>query len=254
MKNILAALMFFTRLPFWRIATVEKEYFRNVASFWPYAGIVTGGIGALVMLGASFVLPATVAVILGVAARVLATGALHEDGLADFFDGFGGGTDKVAVLRIMKDSHIGSYGVLGLIFYFALLVAVLSSLPVAVAAPLFFCGDILCKSISSGIVNLLPYARPEEESKNKLIYNRSQGMVSFLNALLVLAIAWAFYTFVLPWDAVYAIAAPMVVFIALIHYMRYRIQGYTGDCCGAMFLLTELSFLLCSAAIINTLQ
>ena len=107
---------------------MEKEYFKNVVAYWPYAGIITGGIGAGVMYGASFAFPATVAVILGVAARVLVTGALHEDGLADFFDGFGGGTDRDAVLRIMKDSHIGSYGVLGLILYFALLVASLSAL------------------------------------------------------------------------------------------------------------------------------
>lgn len=246
--------MFFTRLPFWRIAMVEKEYFKNVVSFWPYAGIITGGIGAGVMFGASFIFPATVAVILGVAARVLVTGALHEDGLADFFDGFGGGTDREAVLRIMKDSHIGSYGVLGLILYFALMVAVLSSLPIEIAAVLFFCGDILCKSISSGIVNLLPYARPEQESKNRLIYNKAQGAMSLVNASVVVAMVWALYSTLLPFDAVYAIAAPMVVFIALIHYMKYRIQGYTGDCCGAMFLITELSFLLCSAAIINTMQ
>lgn len=254
MKNILAALMFFTRLPFWRIATVEKEYFKNVVCYWPYAGIVTGGIGAGVMFGASFIFPATVAVILGVAARILVTGALHEDGLADFFDGFGGGTDRSAILRIMKDSHIGSYGVLGLILYFILLVSLLSSLPVGIAAPLFFCGDILCKSISSGIVNLLPYARPEEESKNKLIYNRMQGVITMLNAVVVLAMVWVFYTCVLPFDAVYAIAAPMLVFIVLVHFMRYKIQGYTGDCCGATFLLTELSFLLCSVAIMNNLQ
>ena len=151
--------MFFTRLPFWRLADVEKEYFRNVVNFWPWAGIITGGIGAWVMLGASFFLPPVVAVILGVAARVLVTGALHEDGLADFFDGFGGGRDKESILRIMKDSHIGSYGVLGLVFYFALLVAVLSSMPIAIAASLFICGDIFCKFISSNVVNLLPYSR-----------------------------------------------------------------------------------------------
>ena len=247
MKNILAAFMFFTRLPFWRIVTVEKEYFKNVVGFWPYAGIITGGIGAGVMYGSSFVFPATVAVILGVAARVLVTGALHEDGLADFFDGFGGGTDREAVLRIMKDSHIGSYGVLGLVFYFMLLVALLSAFPVKMAAALFFCGDILCKSISSGIVNLLPYARPEQESKNKLVYNRTgTALLTFLPLCLVLP----FYTLLLPLEAASAIAAPMVVFILLIHYMRYRIQGYTGDCCGATFLLCELSFLLASSGIL----
>ena len=56
-----------------------------------------------------------------------------------------------------------------------------------------------------------------------------------------------------PSDAFYAIAAPMTLFIILIHYMRHKIQGYTGDCCGATFLLTELSFLLASVALINTL-
>ena len=76
------------------------------------------------MVASSFIFPPVVAVLLGVAARVLVTGALHEDGLADFFDGFGGGTERDSVLRIMKDSHIGSYGVLGLVFYFAILVAV----------------------------------------------------------------------------------------------------------------------------------
>ena len=248
MKNILAAFMFFTRLPFWRIATVEKEYFKNVVAFWPYAGIITGGIGAGVMFAASLVFPATVAVILGVAARVLVTGALHEDGLADFFDGFGGGTSTEAILRIMKDSHIGSYGVLGLILYFALFVAALSSLPIEIAAPLFFCGDILCKSISSGIVNLLPYARPEEESKNKLIYNRTGSAII---TILPLAFVWPFYTMLLPLEALSAIAAPMILFITLIHYMRHKIKGYTGDCCGATFLLCELSYLLASVAVIH---
>lgn len=253
MKNILAAFMFFTRLPFWRIATVEKEYFKNVVSFWPYAGIITGGIGAGVMFGAAQVFPVTVAVILGVAARVLVTGALHEDGLADFFDGFGGGTNREAILRIMKDSHIGSYGVLGLILYFITLVAALSSLPIEIAAPLFFCGDILCKSISSGIVNLLPYARPEEESKNKLVYNKLQGAISLFNGALVVLLMWVLYTNLLPGDTFYAIAAPMTVFIVLMHYFRHKIQGYTGDCCGATFLLTELSFQLASVALINVL-
>lgn len=253
MKNILAAFMFFTRLPFWRIVTVEKEYFKNVVTWWPYAGIITGGIGAGVMFGASFIFPATVAVILGVAARVLVTGALHEDGLADFFDGFGGGRDKESILRIMKDSHIGSYGVLGLVLYFALLIAILSALPVKVAALLFFCGDITCKSIASGIVNLLPYARPEQESKNKLVYNKSQGVATVINGALVMLMLWGVYANILPVDAAYAIVMPMGVFIALIHYMRYKIQGYTGDCCGATFLLCELSFLLASLGILYCL-
>lgn len=253
MKGILAALMFFTRLPFWRLATVGKEHFRNVVNFWPWAGIITGTLGALVMLGASFFLPPLVAVILGVAARVLVTGALHEDGLADFFDGFGGGRDKESILKIMKDSHIGSYGVLGLIFYFALLVAVLSSMPIAVSASLFFCGDILCKFISSNIVNLLPYSRKEEESKNKLIYNRMPVMIFIVNLVFAVLLLGCLYTVYIPFAAIYATVIPCLLFLLLVRYMRWKIQGYTGDCCGATFLLCEVSFHLASLAIIGNL-
>lgn len=254
MKRILAALMFFTRLPFWRLVTVEKEYFRNVVNFWPYAGVVTGTVGAWVMVGASFILPPVVAVILGVAARVIVTGALHEDGLADFFDGFGGGTDRDAILRIMKDSHIGSYGVIGLVFYFALLVATLSSMPIAISAALFFCGDIMCKFISGNIVNLLPYARTEQESKNKLVYNRIPALLLLVNLVLVILLMWCFYGTYIPVTAIYAAAAPCAVFFLVIVYLKKKIRGYTGDCCGATFLLCELSFYLTSLAIINSLM
>lgn len=253
MKRILAALMFFTRLPFWRLATVEKEYFRNVVNYWPYAGLITGTAGAWVMVGASYVLPPAVAVVLGLAARVLVTGALHEDGLADFFDGFGGGREKESVLRIMKDSHIGSYGVLGIIFYFALMFTIFSSMPVALSAALFFCGDILCKFISSNIVNLLPYARTEHESKNKLVYNRMPVVAFTVNLVLVSLLIWWFYGLYIPFAAIYAVAVPCVVFLLIILYLKKRIQGYTGDCCGATFLLCELSFYIASSAIINTL-
>ncbi len=253
MKQVLAALMFFTRLPFWRLASVEKEYFKNVVNWWPWAGLVTGCIGAFVMLGTSFFLPTVVAVILGLAARILVTGALHEDGLADFFDGFGGGTDKAAILRIMKDSHIGSYGVLGLVIYFALLVAILSSMPIAISASLFFCGDVLCKFISSNIVNLLPYARNEEESKNKLVYNRMPAVVFAINLVIVLFMLWRFYALYIPYEAIYAAGVPCVAFLMLTLLYRKKIQGYTGDCCGATFLLCELTFHLASVAIINSL-
>ena len=66
----------------------------------------------------SFVLPPLAAVAIALSGRLLLTGALHEDGLADFCDGFGGGYTKERILAIMKDSHIGTYGVIGLIIYF----------------------------------------------------------------------------------------------------------------------------------------
>ena len=108
-----AAFIFFTRLPLWRLHQPPVDAYRSVVEWWPLTGWLTGGVMAAVLYGASFVLPMPVAVLMAIVARLLLTGALHEDGLADFFDGFGGGgTDRDRILAIMKDSHIGTYGVL----------------------------------------------------------------------------------------------------------------------------------------------
>lgn len=253
MKGVLAALMFFTRLPLWRIVKVEGEYFRDVVNFWPYAGIFTGGLAALTILASAIVFPPVVAVVLGISARVLITGALHEDGLADFFDGFGGGVQRDKILKIMKDSFIGSYGVLGLILYFALLVATLASLPPVIAAALIFCGDILNKFIAGNIVNFLPYARSEGESKNGVVYNRIPVAVWLVNLLFTAAVLGWFCWRYLPFEVVCASIAPVVAFALLVNFMRRKIGGYTGDCCGAMFLLCELSFYLASLAVLKSL-
>ena len=118
--RVIAALSFFTRLPFWRLANVPKEYYEKVVPLWPIAGWVTSACMSIAFLFSILVLgfmPYT-SIIIAIITRILITGALHEDGFADFCDGFGGGTSRERTLEIMKDSHIGTYGVLGLIMYF----------------------------------------------------------------------------------------------------------------------------------------
>ena len=125
----LAALIFFTRLPWWRLRAVPKEAFEHVVDYWPFIGWLTGGVMAAVFYLASYLgLSTLMAALLTIVSRLLLTGALHEDGLADFCDGFGGGTTRERTLSIMKDSHIGTYGVIGLLFYFGLFLAGLLSL------------------------------------------------------------------------------------------------------------------------------
>lgn len=92
--KILAALIFFTRLPFWRIKEVPAKYFKRIVPYWPLAGWLTGGIMVGVLWVTAQVLPVSIAWLLAILSRLLITGCLHEDGLADFFDGFGGGTTK----------------------------------------------------------------------------------------------------------------------------------------------------------------
>lgn len=246
--RILATLMFFTRLPLWKIANVPAEHFKKVVPLWPMVGWLTGGVMACVYVVASCFLPSVIAIILALLARVLLTGALHEDGFADFCDGFGGGTSRQRTLEIMKDSHIGTYGVLGLIFYFMLIIAILHSAtplfapgirPFAMGA-LLMCGDTFCKWASSTIIYTLPYARKEEEAKNKLVYASvcwwEKVLSIIIGTLPLVALGYRALVF-LP-----AAVVALITCLILFRKMHTRLQGYTGDCCGATFIISEAMF------------
>ncbi len=248
MDNLLAAFTFFTRLPFWKIKKIPAASFKSIVPYWPLVGWLTGGIMAGVLWISAQLFPLSVAWMLAILARVLVTGCLHEDGLADFLDGFGGGTTREQTLSIMKDSHIGSYGVIGLIIYF-LLLSQMYHLPLKFLAVLVLCGDCLAKFCASQLVNLLPYARREEESKLGVAYNclnRYEWLISFLFGIVFLLI-------LLPPIIWVATLFPLLVLWLLYRLQKRRLQGYTGDCCGAVFLLCELSFYIGSFALIHLL-
>lgn len=239
MKDLLAAFIFFTRLPFWRLASVPAECFKHVVPYWPLVGWLTGGVLALTLWLAAHVLPLPIAWILALVVRLLVTGCLHEDGLADFCDGFGGGTTRERILAIMKDSHIGTFGVIGLILYFLLMTQMyVISLPALCTVSL--CADIYAKWCASHLINFLPYVRKEEESKAGVIYSRMTArevVTGIIGGCLPVCL-------LLPPGLSWACLCPPVVFLLLVAWMKHRLHGYTGDCCGAVFLLCELSFYL----------
>lgn len=215
---------------------------------------MTGGTSALTFFIFYRFVPLEIAVILAMLSRVLITGALHEDGLADFIDGFGGGTDKDSTLRIMKDSHIGTYGTIGLIFYFLLTFILIATTEVQYIPILLITSDVFSKCVSSHIVYFLPYARPDTESKNRTVYSHPTALeetltlVSGFGVLLLIpsGIGLIGGIIPIPYSLVFTVL-PVGVFFLLVLLFKKRIGGYTGDCCGAMFLLTELSFRLTQA-------
>ncbi len=241
MKRIAAALTLFTRIPFWKWTDTPSEAYPSAVVFWPLAGWLTGAVTAGVFSGLSFLLPTLPAIILALVARLLLTGALHEDGLADVCDGFGGGRDKESVLRIMKDSHIGTYGTIGLICYFLLVISVLASLPYPLIALTIIAIDPFSKFCASQLVNILPYARPEG-AKNKIRYPKMtafqfiQNMLSGCIPLIPLVLT--------EYQTSLSVILPAVTLFCLIHLMRRRIGGYTGDCCGATFSICEAAMLV----------
>lgn len=242
MKNIAAAFVFFTRLPFWRLKAfnVAPDYYKQVINYWAVVGWFTASAAAATLWLSAQVVPYSIAIIFAILSRLLITGALHEDGLADFFDGFGGGITKERILAIMKDSHIGTYGVLSLILYFLMYYLLLDTLSLHLACLVILAGDPLCKFIASQITLFLPYARTAETSKSKTVYKKMSvktAIIGCLFGLLPIILLLKFHFWV-------AIILPIFVFIVMILLMKRKIQGYTGDCCGALFLLCELSFYL----------
>ena len=242
--RIWASLIFFTRLPFWRLHQPPKECYSRVVEHWPLVGWLTGGVMAATLYFGSMVLPYTVAVLLAIAARLLLTGALHEDGLADFFDGFGGGgNDRQRILDIMKDSHIGTYGVLGLILYLALLVGALLSLAPKTATIVILAADPYAKMVAAQLILMMPYARKEEEAKARTVYRKFDVVTGISLAIQGLLPMGVFIWLTgISWEMV--IFLPCLVMYFLYLLMWRKIHGYTGDCCGAMFLLVELAVYL----------
>ena len=244
--NVWAALIFFTRLPFWRLYQPPKSSYAAVVEWWPLAGWITGGMMAATLWLGTWVLPYPVALLLAIVVRLLTTGALHEDGLADFFDGFGGGgTDRERILAIMKDSHIGTYGVLALIAYFALLFFALLQLPSDMAPLAILAADPFAKMVTSQLILMMPYARTAETAKNRTVYRKpsvAAGICLAVQGLLPLTgFIWLMHDRV-EWSTL--IFVPCLVMYFLYRLIWGRLRGYTGDCCGAVCLLVELSFYL----------
>lgn len=250
MKRIIAALSFFTRIPFWRIASPDREDYERVVPLWPLTGWFTGGVMALTYyICTLFSLPTHISVLMTFGSRILITGGLHEDGFADFCDGFGGGTTRERILQIMKDSHIGTYGVIALIFHFGIMYEVVSHLLGYIPSPfVFVVADSGCKALSSMIVHFLPYARKEEEAKSRLVYTRTtiiERIISFVIGFMPMIL----FLIVCPDEKflsgmITAITISAIACLLLFRRMHVGIQGYTGDCCGATFLVAEDVFFL----------
>ena len=241
-----ASFIFFTRLPFWRMYQPPKGAYQAVVEFWPLTGWLTASIMAGVLYGASLYFSYEIAVALAIVSRMLVTGALHEDGLADFFDGFGGGgRDRQRILDIMKDSHIGTFGVLALVAYLALLFFALRSLQPEVAVIVILAADPYAKMLSAQMVQMLPYARTAETAKSHTVYRKfsvQAGVCLAIQGLLPIAACLWLLRQHADWQMF--IFLPCLTMYFLYLFILRRLRGYTGDCCGAVFLLTELTVYL----------
>jgi len=238
----LCAVQFLTRLPVPRLTGFQPDWIGASARWFPLVGQLVGGLAATVLLAAAslFVTPLLPA-LLAVGAGIALTGAFHEDGLADTADALGGGLDAAARLVIMKDSRVGTYGLLALGFAVALRVAALAALPPWDAALALVGAHGVGRALAVVAMRATPYARDAAEAKVKPV---PQGVSRGSVLVAVASVGWIFVA--LPW------AAPFGAAIAawwLVRQARRLLGGHTGDVLGATEQVAATTFLLgCAAA------
>ncbi|MCK9989345.1 MAG: adenosylcobinamide-GDP ribazoletransferase [Rugosibacter sp.] len=244
-----AALRFFTRLPVPAWVGHSQEQLNHAARYFPLVGAVVGLIAAAVTLLAAKVLPLTLAVVLGMAASILATGAFHEDGFADACDGFGGGRDKAQILSIMKDARVGSYATIGVVLI--LLAKWNSLLEMAYQWHIYslcaaiVAGHTVSRLASTILIFNLDYVRDDASAKSKPLAVRLAPHELALAAFFGLAPCVLLPAIPL---AIALLAVALCTWLAARYFVRH-LGGYTGDCLGATQQLAELLFylgLLCS--------
>lgn len=236
------ALMLLTRLPAGRMPKAPPLA-RAVWAF-PLVGLAVGVIGALVLLAAQALgLPPGIAAGLALAAMMLATGALHEDGLADVADGFGGGRDAAQKLAIMRDSRIGSYGTLALILLVGMRWQLIGALGTAAPAAL-----VAAAILSRGGLPMLMHALPPAR-RDGLGHDAGSGVTAttalasvILAVILALIVAGAL-------KAAAAMAGAALALMLVARLARRQIGGQTGDVLGAAQQAAEIAALIGIAAL-----
>lgn len=245
--------MFYTRVPCPKWVGHEADYLNKATRYFPLIGWLVGCISFAVLWGSMQWWPTAIAVLLSMAAAVLTTGAFHEDGFADACDGFGGGWTKEKILAIMKDSRIGAYGAIGIVL--------LLLTKYAVFVQLVFDGihwywlllvlvtvHSLARLTAIAVSFVLPYAREDAaDSKAKPIaqaFGWREVTGAFVFGLLPYAVVVSRHYYYL------AILLPLLLlYVWAVRYCKQWLDGYTGDCLGAVEQLAELVILLSFIAI-----
>lgn len=235
-EDLYTAFVFLTRLPLPARQSIDQAAFTRALRFAPLAGAFVGAVsGSFYWLGLSFNLSSFLSALIGVAAALLLTGGLHEDGLSDMMDGFSGGWTRERRLEIMSDSHIGAHGAIALLLTILIRAGCIAQLsnPVAVMSTLIAAGA-LSRAMMYAAMGLLPPARNEGLGFSAGRPAPDQQLASIGLGFFIALIALPFHT---------AIAASLAALIGggcIALMAKRKIGGHTGDILGAVQVISEL--------------
>lgn len=244
--DLLASVQFLTRL---RVPTgpYDQNSLARAVKFFPVVGALIGSGNALLYLLLIPHLPVTMVALVIVIYLVAITGCLHEDGLADSVDGFGGGWDRERVLAIMRDSRIGTYGAAAVGLSLLARVLLIASLPRIQAGAYLIAAPVLSRWTTLPLSFYLPPARErvqnQADGQGARIARLTTRNSLIIGTLLTFIIVFALLRF----HGVVPVLVSMLVTLLTALYYKHRIGGITGDCFGATNQLTEIAVYLCGA-------
>jgi adenosylcobinamide-GDP ribazoletransferase len=244
-RDFAHAATFLTRIPFHVEDDVGGRPLAAAARAFPIVGLVVGVVGAVALMTASALgLPNLAAGLIAIAATALVTGGLHEDGLADTIDGVLGGHDREDTLAIMRDSRIGAFGTLALIFVIALKVSALEALDTGSAAAALIGAEVAGRAVLPAILFQSPPARGNGLSFQAGTPTRE----SMILALLLGAVLVLLMLGIVPGLVAILVAAALTALIT--RAADVRLGGHTGDVLGAAEQIVATAVLLVAAAVV----
>jgi adenosylcobinamide-GDP ribazoletransferase len=240
------AVSYYTRIPVPALLPYNSGFLNASSRYITLIGCIVGAFSFGVFYFANFILGASIALVLSIAASILLTGALHEDGFADVCDGFGGGWTKERILEIMKDSRLGTYGTIGIILIIALKFLALQQLSNIIGNDLwlllliFIVPHAISRFTAISLIYFYSYAGKDEGSKAKPV-TEAPDMYNFWIALLFAIIPLGALVIIShkPW-LLLVIILLYVQKLVMGKYFNRKIGGYTGDCLGAVQQVAEL--------------
>jgi adenosylcobinamide-GDP ribazoletransferase len=245
----LTAVQFLTRVPVPDLKDFQPDWTARSARYFPLVGAMVGLASGGVLIGASQLWTGVLPALLATAAGILITGAFHEDGLADAADGLGGGQTPERRLEIMKDSRVGTFGVLALGLAVALKVAALGQTPVTLVVFALIAAHAGGRGAAVLVMRLLPYAGDRASTKVKPVADGvttvevAVGLVFAMLALIPVALLAPVAT-----AGALVVAAGAAVIMAVL--AKRLIGGWVGDTLGATEQAFEIGFLVVFAGLV----
>jgi adenosylcobinamide-GDP ribazoletransferase len=241
--DLAVAIAFYTRLPVRPAAPVDGAAVARASWCAPLVGALIGALAGLAYWAAwRLNLPPFVCAALAVGAGMLLTGGLHEDGLADTADGFGGETRERA-LDIMRDGRIGAFGTCALVICLALRIFALADLPRAALVAWALVGaHAAARAVLPAFMRLVPPARADGLSATAGTPSWERAAVGAAIGFVLLWIALGFRS------ALIALVLMLVGAVVMAWLARRKIGGQTGDVLGAVEQVSETLVLLVTAA------